>query len=157
MPDIPDAFCIHKTAGRMRLKIPSKKGDVEYFISLSGHMATVKGIERIEFNPVTGSVLFIYDGDRGNIIRYAEEKGFFKINDNHKYPSNFHKRLTDLFQELNRHFKDMTNGEMDLAALSFIILVSFGLYQIARGNFIAPAWYTAFWYAFNILLKGKSE
>jgi hypothetical protein len=25
-----------------------------------------------------------------------------------------------------------------------------GIYQIARGNFAAPAWYTAFWYALGL-------
>ena len=35
----------------------------------------------------------------------------------------------------------------------FGVLLALGIYQISRGNFMAPAWYTAFWYAFGVLTK----
>jgi hypothetical protein len=32
-------------------------------------------------------------------------------------------------------------------------LLGTGIYQIVRGNFGAPPWYTAFWYAFGVFTK----
>ena len=46
---------------------------------------------------------------------------------------------------------------MDLGTASFGALLIMGIYQISRGNFMAPAWYTAFWYALNIFLKSKPK
>jgi hypothetical protein len=47
----------------------------------------------------------------------------------------------------------MTGGELDIPSVFFAALLISGIYQIARGNMAAPAWYTAFWYAFGIFSR----
>lgn len=153
----PDAFCSHKTSGRMRIKIPSMKGKEEYFRSLVEKMSRLKGIEKIEANPSTGSVLFIFTCDTKEIIDHAESANIFKIKGINQYPSNLNRRILVAFKDINNQVKGITGGEMDLWTLTFLTLIGAGIYQISRGNFLAPAWYTAFWYAFNIFLKSKTE
>ena len=37
------------------------------------------------------------------------------------------------------------------------LVLGMGGYEISRGRFATPAWYTAFWYALNIFLKGLQD
>jgi len=41
--------------------------------------------------------------------------------------------------------------------MAILSLLGLGLYQILRGNFRAPPWYTAFWYALGIFTKSLSD
>ena len=42
-------------------------------------------------------------------------------------------------------------GKIDLPSGIFFALLGTGIYQLARGRFIIPPWYTAFWYAFGLV------
>jgi hypothetical protein len=53
----------------------------------------------------------------------------------------------------DRALKTVTGGVLDLPKAVFLLLVAFGIYELARGNFKKPPWYTAFWYAFGVLSK----
>jgi len=157
VPDIPDAFCSHKTSGRMRLKIPSKKGNRGYFTFLTEQLSGISGIEKIEANPLTGSVLFLYTCGTEAIAEHAETNSIFKLNGLNQYPTNLHQRISNTFKGINDRVKGVTGGEMDMGTLAFLVLAGAGIYQISRGNFTAPAWYTAFWYALNIFLKSGAN
>lgn len=45
----------------------------------------------------------------------------------------------------------------DLPGMAFLTLLGVGIYQLVRGNFAAPPWYTAFWYAMGIFTKSIME
>lgn len=155
VPELPTAYVGHKISGRLRIKIPSMKGDVTYMNSLTESFSKLRGIEKLSVNPATGSVLFVHSIDTGKIARYASSKGLFSLSHSRPYPSNAQQRLNETFKSLNRHVEGFTDGEMDIAAMSFVVLVVAGLYQISRGNLAALPWYTAFWYGMNVLLKSS--
>ncbi|MFZ3090879.1 MAG: HMA2 domain-containing protein [Nitrospirota bacterium] len=157
MLSVPDAYLSHQLSGRMRIKMPQKKGDSAYFLSLNAKMSKISGIERLEANPVTGSVLFIHNIDVNSIFEYARKNNLFDIKKDSNSNPNFHKGILEAFKGFNSQIKSFTGGEIDLWSLSFILLVAVGLYQISMWNFAAPAWYTAFWYALNIFLKSGPE
>jgi len=50
-----------------------------------------------------------------------------------------------------------TKGFANVPDLVLLTLVGLSAIQISRGNFTAPAWYTALWYALNIFLKAQSK
>ena len=58
---------------------------------------------------------------------------------------------------MSQSLRRFSSGELDLAVMVFIALLGVGVYQIARGNFGAPPWYTAFWYALGVLTKTSSN
>lgn len=152
---VPDAYLSHMTSGRLRLKIPSRKGDISYFASLGKKLSGLDGIEKVEVNPLTGSALFIHTVDSKMIAEYARANNFFYLNRTNPSPSNLHQRVSETFSGLNNQIKGFSGGELDMGAMAFLILVGAGIYQISKGNIAALPWYAAFWYALNIFLKAK--
>jgi hypothetical protein len=62
----------HATPGRIRLKVPHGKGDIDALNAVADSFRGIPGIERVDTNPVTGAVVLIYDPDRQ--VEFA--KGF---------------------------------------------------------------------------------
>jgi hypothetical protein len=54
----------HQVPGRVRMKIPSAKGNPELLQQISETFAVIPGIEHVTSNPLTGSVVLHYDVDR---------------------------------------------------------------------------------------------
>lgn len=154
----PAAQVSHQIAGRLRVRIPSRKGDAKYLDSIKNEFSGIKGITGVEINPMTGSVLFhLGDISLKTITDHALSRGFFRLQEPVASPVGLQQRMTGAFEGFNDKMKSFTGGELDIAGLSFLFLVGAGLYQIRQGNFAAPAWYTAFWFALNIFLKSNKS
>jgi len=151
----PDAYVSHHTAGRFRIRIPSKKGDVAFFESLKTLGGQFPSIHEVTVNPLTGSILIKHALDP-KLMEELGRKHFPEQAGQIDSPSsNIHRQVTETYHLVDKKIKKFTGGEMDVGTMSFGALLLMGLYQISRGNFMAPAWYTAFWYALNIFLKSK--
>lgn len=157
MHNLPDAFLSHKTSSRVRLKILSKKGDITYFTLLRDELSKYSFIEKIEANPLTGSVLLIYKGDLDLLLKTAESNNIFRLKEFKTNSTELHQRVSSTFRDINNQIKRVTGGGLDLGSIAFLSLLGAGIYQISRGNFTTPAWYTAFWYAMNIFLISKND
>lgn len=154
----PVAQVSHKIAGRLRVRIPSRKGDAKYLDSIKNEFSGIKGINGVEVTPLTGGVLFhLGDISVKALAEHALSCGFFRLQEPVASPVGLQQRLTGAFEGFNDKMKSFTGGELDIAGLSFLFLVGAGVYQIRKGNFAAPAWYTAFWYALNIFLKSNKS
>jgi hypothetical protein len=155
--DIPDAFLSHRISGRARLKIPSKKGDFHYFKSAKEQLPKCNGIETVEVNSMSGSVLIIHASDIEKIAEYARNSNIFNLKNNRPDSANLYSTVSKAFKDINGKVRGITGGDMDIAGAAFLILLGLGIYQISRGNFVAPAWYTAFWYALSIFLQSVNK
>jgi len=153
---LPDAYLSHQTSERLRLKIPSKKGDIAYFSSLRNEFSKNQGIKGVEVNPLTGSVLFIHNANKDSITQHAEAKSLFRLVEKVE-ESSLSSSISGAFKDLNKQVNSFTDGEIDIPGIAFLGLLAIGIFQISRGNFTAPAWYTAFWYALNIFLKAQPD
>ena len=163
---LPEAYITHFISGRTRIRIPSKKGEVSYFNALKEKFGTFPGVQRIDCNPVTGSVLILHiyspeSLDAGQLSTYTELNNLFRLNLNPGpgTPSSLkiRDRIKSGFNQLNQKTEELTAGQIDLPTLTFIVLLGVGIYQIRAGNFTAPAWYVAFWYAMNVFLQSESR
>jgi len=163
---LPEAYITHFISGRTRIRIPSKKGDSAYFLSLKEKFGTFPGVHRIDFNPMIGSVLILHSYspeslDASQLSTYTEFNNLFRLNLNpgpDSAPSmKIRERIKSGFNQLNEKTEEWTAGQIDLPTLTFIVLLGIGIYQIRAGNFTAPAWYVAFWYAMNIFLQSESK
>ena len=149
------AILSHQSPGRLRLKIPSKKGDGLFFQSLRDQLSNLSGVERIDINPPTGSILLIHSIDTGKIAQFARDNGLFEIQQGSSSPSYLHQEVSKAFNILDEQAKGFTGGGINLGALASLALITAGTYQIFRGNFGAIPWYTAYWYGLNLFLKSK--
>jgi hypothetical protein len=58
---IDQAHIVHRTATRLRLRVPARKLDHAYFRDLKVRLAGCPGVRSVEPNPLTGSVLIAHD------------------------------------------------------------------------------------------------
>ena len=68
----------HSVEGRIRLKVKHGKGNPEVLNAFADKFRGLPGVERVKTNPVTGTVILIYDPDRhreflGHVERSADE------------------------------------------------------------------------------------
>jgi hypothetical protein len=157
MVDLPeDTILSHASKGRLRLRIPSKRRNSAYFETISSELEKLSGLTQIQVNPMSGSILILYSELPAEMTSWLQRYHGLTMKNNIPVKSDLvQRKITGTFDQLNNRIRGFTNGELDIQALSFLALVVVGIYQISRGNFTAPAWYTAFWYAMNIFLKSK--
>ena len=150
---IPEAIVCHSSPGRIRIKVPSRKGNTAYFSNLNDHFSHLEGVKEVEANVLTGSVVFIHVADLKSISAFAEEHSLFKFIKLESGTPALSRKVVKAFSDFDKGVKRFTGNEVDVPGVAFLTLLGFGIYEISGGNFAAPAWYTAFWYSLNIFLK----
>jgi hypothetical protein len=151
------AYVVHKMAGRLRIRVPSKKGDSVYFGAVKDALSSLEGVEDVVVSPFTGSILVHGRASMEDVVERARSMSLFVLQEEPAAETaTFHDVVAGQFRTLNEQVRGFTSARFDLPALAFVCLVGAGIYQIARGNFTAPAWYTAFWYALGIFGKSSS-
>lgn len=154
---LPEAHCVHQTTGRLRIRIPAGKGNKAFFAYLQEQLGRCRLVTAAAANPVTGSVLISHSGDVRAIAEYAEKNNLFRFVPGEKNPGGVAHATVATYKTLDAQIRKLSGGELDLPHTAFLTLVGAGIYQISRGKFGAPAWYTAFWYALNIFLKAQAK
>lgn len=149
----PSAYIAHRTPHRLRIKIPSQKGNGEYFGQLQQFFSRQKGVECVEVNPLTGSLVVVTRHSLVNLPDVIGMSEWFELREVMAEPCPTTRRMVRGFSDLNALVEEFTGGEIDIAGIAMIGLVITGIYQVSIGNFAAPAWYTAFWYAASIAVK----
>jgi hypothetical protein len=152
---LPEAYITHCSANRLRIRVPAHKGDKTFFSVLKERLQSYPGIEKLEINPLTGSLLLHHRMDLKAFTEHAARQRMFALNPARVASVTLQQRLLQPLHEVNRTLQKLTGGEIDLGSIAFVGLVGMGIYQISRGNFKAPAWYTAFWYATNLASKAQ--
>ena len=153
---LPEAFVTHQTPNRLRIKIPAKKGDLTFFSGLKELLSGHPGIDQVHVNPVTGSVLLLHRIDAATLTQLATRFGLVQPQPSTHHKATLHQRMIASFRHWDEQVKVATGGELDIPSLVFLSLIGTGAYQLIFGNLIAPAWYTAFWYASSIILSVQS-
>ncbi|MEW6659364.1 MAG: HMA2 domain-containing protein [Thermodesulfobacteriota bacterium] len=72
---------VHALSGRLRLKIPHLKGNPLRAQEIENQVNLMAGMQQVAANPVTGSLLLIYDPDLLNqeeIFAFLKDLGYFQ-------------------------------------------------------------------------------
>ncbi len=153
----PEAYCIHRAAGRLRIKIPSEKGNKAYFAFVEEQLARCPLVTAAKSIPITGSVLLSYSGEVPKIAEFAEKNKLFLLISDKQNPGSVAQATITSYKALDAQIQKLSGGNLDLPHTAFVTLAGVGIYQIARGKIKAPAWHVALWYAFNIFLKAQRK
>jgi len=150
--NLPAAVVVHSTSERQRIRIPACRGDLAYFGKIRD-AARKAPIESIRANTLTGSILFQgRNATAEAVARFGSENGLFDIRP--ALPAApLTKRIAAPLAAVDRGLRQVSAGQIDLPGTLFILLLFVALYEIARGRFRTPPWYTAFWYAFGLFTK----
>ncbi len=155
---LPEARIVHRMSGRMRVRVPSRRGDAAYFANVEETLRVAPGVEQVRADSLTGGVLILHRADPVALVAYAAQRGLFAAKEDDPKKAGrtvVHDAVGAPFASLSGRIRNFTGNAADLSGLAVLALLSVGVYQIARGNFGAPAWYTAFWYAMGIFNKSN--
>ncbi|GAC1431203.1 MAG: hypothetical protein NVSMB62_28320 [Acidobacteriaceae bacterium] len=73
------AFIEHELPSRLRLKVPSKRGDKCFFNELVQRLTGLNGIAEVRANPVTGSILVRYQSGTEALRSILEQTGLLDV------------------------------------------------------------------------------
>lgn len=75
----PIATIQHQIPGRLRLRIPARRGDVSFFHGIVQALSKLPGVEKLDAIPLTGSIIIRHSGSAQAIVAAATEQGLFEI------------------------------------------------------------------------------
>ena len=78
-PHPPDAYTVHQVPGRMRLRVPARRGDRAYFANVAQVLVAVPDVRSVRVNPSTGSVLVRHAGPPQKFATHSAEVGLFRL------------------------------------------------------------------------------
>jgi cation transport ATPase len=169
----------HQVPGRIRMKIPSAKGNPELLEEIQKTFSAIPGIEQVVVNPDTGSVILRYDTDQhddfhaGFSHRYQHHAG----HQPHKPPSNEidalatkieeeanflaeHSQAAKAVVEFCRHWdheiKHASGNLFDLKMVLCVGLVGFMIFEIGAAA-ATPVWVTLTLFGLNHFVEMQAE
>jgi cation transport ATPase len=170
----------HQVPGRIRMKIPSAKGNPELLEEIQKTFSVIPGIEEVRVNPETGSVVLKYDTDRHDDFhtdfahRYEHHAGHHP---HHRPPSNeidalaskieeeanflaehsqAAKAVVDFCRHWDREIKNASGNMFDLKMVLCVGLVGFMIFEVGAAA-ATPVWVTLTLFGLNHFVEMQAE
>ncbi len=153
---LPTATVVHHARNRLRLRIPTRRGDNDFFSKAAETLAGELQAD-VKDNPATASILIIGSDLSVDRVAAAGDEKLFHIESPRRPRPSPATLVTTPVSSANRALTAASGGVLDLPNAMFLLLVGFGIYELVLGNFKKPPWYTAFWYAFGVLSKSLMD
>jgi hypothetical protein len=122
------AYLVHRSRGRIRLRVPSRRRDLDYFLALYEQLRHEPVIDEVTMNPVTTSVLVFFDEAHAPELPTALERGGLLILEREEddalaivEPSPHHVTLNDM------------------RTIVFLVMTALSIQQLLKGQLLAPA------------------
>lgn len=160
----PSAYIKHQLPGRVRLKIPQKRGDFRYFDRIAELFTDCPGITQLQLNPPAASILICHVTkiDFLNIAKFAQTNGLFTIieqpeEETFSIPYLPIPTLTSVgLNRLDESLMGYSKGRLDGRSLLFLTLIGLAVRQMTKGHIMGPA-STLLWYAFSVLKEENNK
>jgi hypothetical protein len=117
----------HRSTGRVRLRLPQRRHDLPFFLSLYESLRTQPIIDEVTINPATASVLIWFDPVHEESLPTALSRcGLAPLDDHQRHP-----------KHAERHLFHVTINDMRIVV--FLIMAALSIHQLLRGQLLAPA------------------
>ncbi|MFH0729527.1 MAG: hypothetical protein V2B19_24705 [Pseudomonadota bacterium] len=151
---IPKAELPSCTSHRLRLRIPSRRGDDVFFQDLTQRWLREFPSSEAVANPLTGSLLVIGAPPATDAVaEFGRRLSLFDLKPAVALSRSWAGSVEATILAFNRKIEQGSGGLLDLTSALFAALVIFGISELIRGHWKTPPWYTAFWYAFGVYSK----
>ena len=127
LPHPPEASVAHSSTGRLRLKVPARRGDLAFFAELGGKLAAAPAVREVETNARTASILIKHDSSDEALLSWADD----------------HNLLTPTDRLLSPRCRSPA-AEPDLRTLLALLVLLLAVVQLFRGQLLGPATTLAF-------------
>ncbi|MDB5408266.1 MAG: uncharacterized protein JWL84_3178 [Rhodospirillales bacterium] len=146
------AYVVHSLPGRVRIKVPERRGDSDFFDDIKRRLERLDGVSHVATNPVTGSILVQHEGEIADLVMQALGADIGNLLELALHAPPVAQRLCLEMAAIDRNIKRVTAGELDLGTLA-----SLGLLAMAAGQLLyrrQPAIAVSMsWYASELLRR----
>ncbi len=148
------AYLSHIATGRIRLKIPAKRGNEEYFQALKTALAARSEVDEVQVSARTGSVLILHRGslDLAALAQQAEGQGWFQLDPTLPVPESLNSLIRRQIDQVDALMRRFSGSRLDNPSLIFLAFAVLAVRQIAKGH-IAPPAATTLWYMYELLQR----
>ena len=164
----------HQVPGRVRMKIPSGKGNPELLEQMKQTLSVIPGIEEVIINPDTGSVVLHYDTDQHDEFHGRLEHhtgGHYKPPTNEIdalankiqqeaefLAENSHtaRAIVDFFKQLDRQIKTSSHNTIDLKIVLAFGIAGFTIAEVGA-NAATPVWVTLAMFGLNHFIEANTH
>lgn len=164
----PLAVVVHRAPGRLRLRVPARRGDTDFLGKIGNALRERPGVSAVEVNPLTGSLLVRFTGDErqllaavpaiglrlGDIVEAAAEEA-----EAHRAATPTGSpidRMADTLDDIDAELQRSSEGRMDLPSATLLYLVGAGFVQLLRGR-VLPSAHTLFAQAGRVAWRRREE
>jgi Heavy metal associated domain 2 len=163
---------LHATPGRIRLRIPEVKSNPALAREIQEQISGYRGVRRVEANPITGSVLVLYELEAaGSVVELARlfvpelgldesALGFAPVSSAGdsdagactEPSASMAEGIARYFRDLNEDVASATGGP-DLKVLLPVTLFVFGVKGLVFSEKMAvPTWYDFLWFSLGTFM-----
>jgi hypothetical protein len=154
MPSLPAARISHFTARRLRIKIPEKRRNTDFFDAVAERLTTWDSVEGVETNPLTASVLIHFSDSERLFVEAVAKNDLFDIDFDAAVGDSAAPVLTEAavrsFETVDHALRRWTQNQIDVRGVLFVLLLAGGVFQLLRRRLDAPA-QTLLWYAGDLI------
>ena len=136
----PKAYVVHRTPNRIRIRVPARKKDQDFFQKCLQEVLMLETKYKIEINFVLGTLLFIGAEDPMEVVYTLEKLGHFEVT---AQPEKNTRAAVPLSQQIHQTInladqtlKESSNGTLSFYSASALALFGLGVFQLARGTAI---------------------
>jgi hypothetical protein len=174
----PKLEIAHQIPGRIRMKVPSAKGNPEQLESYKEILSAIPGIESIDVNPETGSIVLRYDPDTHDHFHVGFQRHVHEQHgQHHRPPSNEidalantiereaeylaeHSQAARAFVEMcrqaDRNIKLHSHNMLDLKMMLAIGVIGFTVFEVGAAA-ATPVWVTLALFGLNHFIEMQEE
>ena len=138
------AEVVHRLPGRIRLRLGEKRGDADYFASLSENLDGCEGVERVKASPSTGGILIEFSCPAESLERQMKMCGISL--DLHDTSAGETRPRNAAANRNPAPFHLVSNREINPMFMLGTTLAVLGIVQALRGKILGPS-LSMLWYA----------
>jgi hypothetical protein len=164
----------HQVPGRVRMKIPSGKGNPELLEEMKQTLSVIPGIEEVIINPATGSLVLHYDTDQhdqfhGHLVHHTggqhqpppsneidalankiQQEAEFLAENSHTA-----RVVVDFFKQVDQQIKTGSHNTVDLKIVLAVGIASITIMEVGA-NAATPVWVTLAMFGLNHLIEAST-
>ena len=136
------AHIVHRVPGRVRMRIPHRRDQHEFFADVEKRLSQCANITNVRTNPTTASMLVRFDGALETVLAQAAAAGLAElldISDDLPPTKAVGEALLERLEQTDARITTSTRGAMDGGSLVLVILLAAAVVQLWRGQTFGPA------------------
>lgn len=134
----PEAHVSHASAGRVRIKVPGRRGDSDYFAEVARRLGQCPGVRQIAVNPLTGSILIEHESETAAILDFAETGDVVSLKPQEDVVP-LAVTVREGAAEMDRRLREAAGNALDLWSATSLVFLALACVQLARGHYVGPA------------------